>query len=200
MVASWEIIKKVELSVASDTIECTSIPEKMFLHVQIVGKASGTGISEHITFNGSTSGYTRMRRRAGESSESNSGGSSIDLTENGSRDIYYTQFDISNPATVQKMGEGEHVEIVSGTGSGNRMHRSEWGISWSNSSRITSIKYEDTNIVGWSAGSTMIVWGADSETLTNVYPKLQDGSVYEEQDTGKTYIWNLSTNTWNEIT
>ena len=199
MVASWEIIKKVELDNSSDTIECTSIPEKMFLHVQIVGKAAGTGISEHITFNGSTSGYAFNRRRAGESSEVNSGGSSIPLTENTSRDIYYTQFDISNPATVQKMGEGEHVEIVSGTGSGNRMHRSEWGISWSNSSRITSIKYEDTNNVGWSAGSTMIVWGADSETLTNIYPKLPNGAIFEESDTGKHYMFD-GTSAWNEVT
>ena len=35
---------------------------------------------------------------------------------------------------------------------------------------------------------------------TSVYPKLQDGSIYEEQDTGKIYIWDLANNTWNEIT
>ena len=34
---------------------------------------------------------------------------------------------------------------------------------------------------------------------TSVYPKLQDGSIYEEQDTGKIYIWDLANNTWNEI-
>jgi hypothetical protein len=44
----------------------------------------------------------------------------------------------------------------------------------------------------------MQIWGADDQT-TN-YPKLQDGSIYEEQDTGKIYIWKLSTNTWSEIT
>ena len=39
-----------------------------------------------------------------------------------------------------------------------------------------------------------------NEVNVDTYPKLQDGTIYEEQDTGKIYIWKLSTNTWSEIT
>ena len=52
--------------------------------------------------------------------------------------------------------------------------------------------------MGWAAGSTMIVWGADSETLTDVYPNLTNGTIFEESDTGKHYMFD-GTSTWNEM-
>ena len=70
-----------------------------------------------------------------------------------------------------------------------------------NSTSIKSIKVTTKQSNGtkdFNANSRLIVWGSD-DTGTPIYPKLQDGTIYEEQDTGKIYIWNLSTNTWSEV-
>ena len=51
----------------------------------------------------------------------------------------------------------------------------------------------------FASGSELIVWGSDSSNgIAN--PNLQDGTLFEETDTNKHYIWNSSTSTWTEVT
>ena len=67
-----------------------------------------------------------------------------------------------------------------------------------------------TATLATTQSNSNITWYHDCQSITfpitnkavatPTYPKLQDGTIYEEQDTGKIYIWNLSTNTWSEIT
>jgi len=47
-------------------------------------------------------------------------------------------------------------------------------------------------------GSVITVWGADDNT-NFTYPNLSNGTLFEESDTGKIYMFN-GTDTWNEMT
>ena len=47
------------------------------------------------------------------------------------------------------------------------------------------------------SGSNLIVLG-DEPNLT-ISVKLQDGTIFEETDTNKAYIWNASTSTWTQL-
>ena len=49
----------------------------------------------------------------------------------------------------------------------------------------------------FTSGSSLTVWAQDDGT-TN-YPNLTNGTIFEEQDTGKFYMWD-GTSAWNEIT
>ena len=48
-------------------------------------------------------------------------------------------------------------------------------------------------------GTTMTIWGADDQASTPFYPNLTNGTILEESDTGKHYMFDGS-QTWNEIT
>ena len=48
------------------------------------------------------------------------------------------------------------------------------------------------------SGSSMTVWGADDAPQTPVYPNLTNGTIFEESDTGKIYMFD-GTDTWNEV-
>ena len=50
---------------------------------------------------------------------------------------------------------------------------------------------------GFGAGSYITVWGDASDVIVDT---TNDGSVFEESDTGKHYIWNATSNSWTEIT
>ena len=59
-----------------------------------------------------------------------------------------------------------------------------------------SLEFGSINI---GAYSSMTVLGADDQGTTPVYPNLTNGTIFEESDTGKHYMFN-GTDTWNEIT
>ena len=49
-----------------------------------------------------------------------------------------------------------------------------------------------------ASGSTLTVWGADDAPETPVYPNLVNGTIFEESDTGKIWMFD-GTDTWNEM-
>ena len=47
----------------------------------------------------------------------------------------------------------------------------------------------------WAIGPNLTaLTGDETETVT-----LQDGTIFEESDTNKAYIWNASTKTWTQL-
>ena len=48
------------------------------------------------------------------------------------------------------------------------------------------------------AGSSITVWGADDAPTTPVPPNLPNGTIFEEQDTGKFFIFD-GISAWNEM-
>ena len=151
-------------------------------------------------FNDDTGASYGSRRRNIESAQS--GGETVNTGTffNSGMDSYQSdwvlEMGIINPV-------GNYHKQLYGHMSGDKSDVSGMEISgkWKGGSQIVKITSElefGNEII--QSGSSMTVWGADDAPTTPVYPKLQDGTIYEEQDTGKIYIWNLSTNTWSEIT
>ena len=70
--------------------------------------------------------------------------------------------------------------------------------TWNDTAQITKMTWsaEGQTLV---SGSKLIVWGADDAALTPVYPNLTNGTLFEESDTGKIYMFD-GTDTWNEMT
>jgi hypothetical protein len=59
-----------------------------------------------------------------------------------------------------------------------------------------SLEFGGTN---FGAYSSILVLGADDQPTTPVYPNLTNGTIFEESDTGKHYMFD-GTDTWNEMT
>jgi len=87
-----------------------------------------------------------------------------------------------------KAASGDSVAVQSSRGMG----------TWNDNAQITKLNWsaEGQTI---ASGSKITVWGADDQPTTPVYPNLTNGTIFEESDTGKHYMFD-GTSTWNEIT
>ena len=89
--------------------------------------------------------------------------------------------------------------IYGSDASTNAPNRQEAVSKWANTSnQITEIddKNGDTgDYGGFATGSNLtVLTGDETETVT-----LQNGTIFEESDTNKAYIWNASTKTWTQL-
>ena len=83
------------------------------------------------------------------------------------------------------------------TGAGNAPKRKELTGKWSDTSeQITRVDAVNGGTGNFAVGSTVTVFGATGDTVTDTTP---DGSIFEETDTGKHYIWNATSDSWTEI-
>ena len=85
-------------------------------------------------------------------------------------------------------------------GAGTAPTRRENTSKWANTSaQITRIDFIDLGSGAYiKAGSTITVWGADDQSSTPFYPNIPNGAIFEEQDTGKIYMFD-GTSAWNEM-
>ena len=210
MAGSWERLASTDNS--THTIDSGVFTAKEHLHVEIhydrtetaTLMAFGTGGSG--TMDTSESNYGTRRNTDGSTDSGYAGtanpfdwGAYLGNGGAPSDGGGYLVMDIQNVADKKKVFSGYF--IVSDSGASNGVTRMTFVGKWDNTSdQITRIQgWSGNNSHIWDSGTRINVWGADDQPSTPFYPKLQDGSIYEEQDTGKIYIWNLSTNTWSEI-
>jgi len=63
------------------------------------------------------------------------------------------------------------------------------------SGQVTRFDLENSHSGDYATGSNLSALGGDeTETVT-----LQNGTIFEETDTNKAYIWNSSTKTWTQL-
>jgi len=204
MASSWERLESGTFS--THTIDSGTFTAKEHLHVEV--HFQNTSTVTLMAFNGETSdaNYSSRRSTNGASEGTyNSSSNPFDwgayLGQGGSASTGggFLTCDIINREGEEKLCNGEFTSSDSGN---EAPVRTEFSFKWANTSaQITRIQmWSGSNSDTWDSGTVINVWGADDQASTPFYPKLQDGSIYEEQDTGKIYIWNLSTNTWSEVT
>ena len=88
---------------------------------------------------------------------------------------------------------------VDATGSSNAPRRSESASKWANTSaQITSIQVINHYGSGatFAAGSYITVFGDSGDVTSDT---TDDGTIFEENDSGKHYIWSATSDTWSEI-
>jgi hypothetical protein len=107
----------------------------------------------------------------------------------------FVTWHIINKADKEKLVMGEGISNT--TGAGNAPDRREIIGKWANTSaQITSIKVKENGSGSWDSGTTLTVFGASGDTVNDT---TDDGSIFEESDTGKHYIWNATSDSWTEI-
>ena len=100
-----------------------------------------------------------------------------------------------NIASEEKllMSFGIHANT---SGAGTAPAREEDVGKWVNTSNQSdNIQIVNLNTGDYTTGSNLtVLTGDETETVT-----LQDGTIFEETDTNKAYIWNSSTETWTQL-
>ena len=184
---------------ANDTLSTGTFTPKKYLHVETYYSYADSGNDPKMSFNTdvSTSNYNYRRSIDNSATDApTSGDGAISNNAAGGSNRFFERIDIVNILADEKQAL---IRVYyAGEGATDDPHWRWYASKWADlTEQITKI-----NIIMGSGsiddGSCITVWGTDDPIAT--YPKLQDGSIYEEQDTGKIYIWKLSTNTWSEVT
>ena len=124
-------------------------------------------------------------------------GTFINTTENSYNSDEAIEMSIVNPV-------GNYPKLVYGHMAGegsvhtNEPTCKEFCGKWKGGDQIVKITCSLEFTVNIASGSTITVWGADDAPTTPVYPNLTNGTLFEESDTGKIYMWD-GTNAWNEM-
>mgnify|MGYP003675825365 CR=1 FL=1 len=111
---------------------------------------------------------------------------------------------ISNIPSEQKLAM--YFEVSQGnnsgteqTGSGHRPNRTE-GVAKYNPSSLTaipSIQLKNTDSGSFASGGTLSALGSNMTPAAAVATKVQDGAIFYETDTNKSYV--LSSDVWSEL-
>ena len=196
MVGTWIRLAHVALSGAGDTIDSGTFTAKKNMKVIIHTIASGT-ILPTLTFNNDSGSNYANRYNSDESSETTqTSQTSIQIDPiSGSFNQFHTMY-ITNVETKEKLLINEMIGANT-AGAGNAPRRSENVAKWANtSSQITSIQVVNAGSGDFDTGSYITVFGATGDTVTDT---TDNNSIFEENDTGKHYIWNATSDSWTEI-
>jgi hypothetical protein len=100
-----------------------------------------------------------------------------------------------NIATQEKLGIGWSVDTQT-AGAGTAPKRGERASKWANTSNQADVaELANSGAGDFATGSNVTILGGD-ETET---ASLQDGTIFEETDTNKSYIWNATSQTWTQL-
>ena len=194
----WVKLGHTTLSSAGDTITVSGMTAKKYLMVQVHTIPSGNARPIIRVYNDSESNYARRRSEEGGADATAINQTEIDIARNAT-EIVYSTFNIINESSKEKLVIMHNLSD-NGTGAGNAPKRQEFVWKWANTTdQMTRVDVINTQTGDFDSGSELIVWGNDvSNGIVN--PNLQDGTLFEETDTNKHYIWNSSTSTWTEVT
>lgn len=197
------MLGRTKLTAVSDTVDVSFTADT---HLKVIAHIIGTGNEEpqwrlgYNTIDSTSGNYTSARQNDGTEATftSNQTMTKSNSTSGLRNTIKY--LDIINVAGKEKLVSEDDAssEATGNTSTTCRAGESNW--KWINTSNQANRIQLINNASGdFGIGTEVVVFGTEVAS-TALTPKLQDGSIYEEQDTGKIYIWNLSTNTWSEVT
>ena len=196
MAGTWKRLVSTSADGNSTTLTTSAFTAKDNLHVIIYARSAVAG-NYQVRFN-SDSGSNYATRRSYD------GGSDSALTSQ-TKIISYSAtsalsshitMDIYNEAAKEKLVIGKSVEN-STTGVNTAPNRVEIAAKWANTSdQITTITVLTNSGSNLTSDSFITVYGASGDETNDT---TSDGSVFEESNTGKHYIWNATSNTWSEI-
>ena len=202
MAAGWEVLKQATVGSNTTTFDSGTFTAKKYLKVVFKGIAH-TNYGENLTvrFNGDTGSNYNWQYKHASTNSSGSGSYSRVGADSTTHDCH-TILDIVNISARKKLVNWRHQTVRDDSESDGTPKRVEGITVWNNTSaQITSVQFgfEFSGSRPVKAGCMMTVWGADDAPVTPVYPNLTNGTIFEESDTGKHYMFD-GTDTWNEVT
>ena len=192
----WALLGSTTLTSAADVITVSGFTAKEHLVVQVKGIGTGGTINCNFTFNSDTGNNYAIREsvNGGSDSTNHSQANTDNLTGTVTGNVYAV-VTITNISNKEKLFLSEGMEVASGAG--NAPERKELVGKWANtSSSITQIKANNGGSGSYDTGSYITVFGATGDTVTDT---TDNNSIFEENDTGKHYIWNATSDSWTEI-
>ncbi len=197
MVGTWQRLAHVALSSAGDTIDSGTFTAKKNMKVIISGIGTGGTVNCNLTFNSDTGTNYAIRESVNGGSDSTnvSQANTDNLTGTVTGNVFATVH-ILNEASKEKLFISEGLESASGAG--NAPERKELVGKWANTSnQITRIIANNGGTGSYASGSYITVLGASDDVVSDT---TDNNPIFEENDTGKHFIWNATSDSWTEIT
>jgi hypothetical protein len=197
MAGTWQRLAHVELSSSSSVIDSGTFTAKPFLKIVLCHINTGGYVNPKLQFNGdSGSNYASRYSDNGGSDATSTSQSEVDLRAGELQSPAKTVINVINTSNKEKLFTSETI-IQNTAGAGNSPSRGEVVGKWANTSdSITSVKFIKTASGSFATGSYVTVFGATDDTVTDT---TDNNSIFEENDTGKHYIWNATSDSWTEI-
>ena len=183
------------LTGTADVITISDLTAKTNLVVLWHRLNSGASAGK-ITFNSDT-GYNYARRHSynGGGDSTSTIGTGVNIYANDTTPNFVICY-IINISTQEKLFMNFCVEQNT-AGAGTAPNRVENIGKWANnSSQITRIDVTNTEAGDFAIGSNLSAIGTTGD---EVLYKIQNGTVFEETDTNRSYIFNATTSTWVQI-
>ena len=190
----WAKAGSTTLSGTSDVIDVTSLSNNKFITLLHHGLYSGDSNGTFNFNNDTGSNYAFQSNYAGSGNYASINQTKFSYNDSSTHDSIFVVPYILNIAGEEKLIIADQATIGA-TGAGNAPNRAEQVGKWVNTSdAITSIKHTQSSSGGdYISGSNVSALGSDGVASLNV----QDGAVYYETDTNKSYV--LYNNTWSEL-
>ena len=199
MAAGWTRLSETHTLSSNDALVVSWTGS--YRHLKVLGhfKDRSNGNTFSIRFNDNTSQTYSTRRRNEESNQSSGESVNTGTFINTGMDSYQSdwnmELNIINPV-------GNYHKQMYGHLAGNKsdVGGTHFSAKWKGGDQIVKIEMElEAGNESIASGSTLTVWGADDAPTTPVYPNLTNGTIFEESDTGKIWMFD-GTDTWNEMT
>ena len=186
----WSKAGSTTLGSAGDTIDVSGFTASKFNAYLTHAIKSGSGIGTTLTLDGvgGTSYALRYGENGSEGTRLNDSSWVLRFNANDQFDVGY----ICNITGEEKLMIGWHV-AENATGAGTAPNRSEFVAKFVQSSQFTRITNTNDQGGDFDTSSNLTILGSDGVESMAV----QDGVVYYETDTNKSYVLNGST--WTEL-
>jgi len=210
MASSWERLASVTLGSSNDVIDTandSSFSGNNFTakkHLRVVIHTIASGVTNHaIRYNANTEQIYCYRRSGNGTGEGAEQSQTSDPSMSGS--VSTSSFDafaegsIINTSGIEKVAWWD-TSFSGVAGTSNAPMRREGICKWAKTSeQITRISVTNDSGGDYDTGSSITVWGTEDQASTPFYPNIPNGTIFEESDTGKHYMFD-GTDTWNEMT
>jgi hypothetical protein len=196
--------KSSSLTSVGDVITVSSLTASKFnmILAHVMNNTLGSYFSNHaMRFNSDNTAKYALSRGIGGSNYTSIGDNELEMVGGNMRNGHFVVSFVCNISGKDKLGLACSVEDDNSTdpNAGVAPSRQETALKWENTSQFTSVSVENNGgyqgTTDWKVGSNLtVLTGDETETAT-----LQDGTIFEETDTNKAYIWSSSSETWTQL-
>ena len=201
----WKKIGHQKLGSGQETDNLTISWSGTYPSIKVIGTflADGGSIVANMTFNNNTdsNSYSKSYQDQfnGADDDTQDLESLTGIFEASSYETYFVAH-IGNMASAEKTAWIESVKKTA-TGTGSAVEHRELIGKWSGTANLTRIDIDNQSGASgqFGEGSEWVVLGAmTSDAVADNNPKLPNGAIFEESDTGKHYMFD-GTSAWNEM-
>jgi len=195
---AWAKLDTNTLSATSTSVSTTTYTTKKFQQILFhsLGFTSNATDNGGIQFNGDTNSVYATRRQVdGGTDATITSDSNLNSHDQGTTGKFQVNY-VSNISGEEKLTIGFVIfPTATGAGTAPRRHEQVGKYVPSPDADITSNSHISESAQEYPIGTNLTTLGGDeTETVT-----LQNGTIFEETDTNKAYIWNSSTKTWTQL-